>query len=338
MLLFCEFELAERDESYETVIENFRMDNLSRTFAYVKFVHHSTVCVQDFPYCRVMTNDMSGKVCVVTGASSGIGLETARALARQGATVILASRGSGSGEQVAQDLANETGSDTVHFMPIDLSAMSDIRRFARELESRYAQVDVLINNAGVYVSNYTETADGYELTFALNHLGYFLLTYELLWLLKQAKGARVINVSSEASRMGKIHFNDSMLKERYNGWRAYAQSKLANLMFTFALARRLQGTAVSVNALHPGTVATGFAQNETTTGLSRLVFRALRPFFRSPEKGAETVIYLATAELNSVTGQYFKDKAPLRAVQAAYDEANQERLWQLSEQLSGIRD
>jgi NAD(P)-dependent dehydrogenase (short-subunit alcohol dehydrogenase family) len=283
-----------------------------------------------------MTNDVSRKVCVVTGASSGIGLETARVLARQGATVIMGSRGSGSGAQVADQVAKETGSKTVHFMPVDLSSMNDIRRFATELKSGYSQVDVLINNAGIYVSNYTETADGYELTFALNHLGYFLLTHELLGILQQARGARVINVSSEASRMGKIYFDDPMLKERYNGWRAYAQSKLANLMFTFALARRLQGTTVTVNALHPGTVATGFAQNETTTGLSRLVFRLLRPFFRSAEKGAETVIYLASADINGGTGQYFKDKVPLQAVRAAYDEASQERLWQLSERLTNI--
>jgi NAD(P)-dependent dehydrogenase (short-subunit alcohol dehydrogenase family) len=281
---------------------------------------------------------MSGKVCVVTGASSGIGLQTSRALARQGATVIMASRGSGSGAQVAKDLAQETGSEAIHFMPVDLSSMNDIRRFATELKSDYSQVDVLINNAGIYVSNYTETADGYELTFALNHLGYFLLTHELLGLLQQAEGARVINVASEASRMGKIHFDDPMLKERYNGWRAYAQSKLANLMFTFALSRRLQRTTVTVNALHPGTVATGFAQNETTTGLNRLVFRLLRPFFRSAEKGAETVIYLASADLTGITGQYFKDKAPLQALQTAYDEARQEQLWRLSERLTNISD
>jgi NAD(P)-dependent dehydrogenase (short-subunit alcohol dehydrogenase family) len=216
--------------------------------------------------------------------------------------------------------------------------MQDIRRFAAEVRARYEKLDVLINNAGIYVSRYSETADGYELTFALNHLAYFLLTHELLRLLKAVREARIINVSSEASRMARINFDDPMLKGRYNGWRAYAQSKLANLMFTFALARRLEGTDITVNALHPGTVATGFAQNETTTGLSRLIFRVLRPLFRSPEKGAETVIYLATAALDGVTGQYFKDKAPIAAPRAAYNEADQERLWRLSEVLTGLSD
>lgn len=282
-----------------------------------------------------MTTDaMAQKLCLITGASSGIGLATARALAERGMRLLLVSRPSGRGAAVAAELA-ERGA-AVEFLPADLSLMAEVRRLAAEVARRYGALDLLINNAGIFVSRYTETAEGLELTFALNHLAYFLLTCELLPLLKAAPEARIINVASEAARMGRIDFDDPMLKGRYNGWRAYAQSKLANIMFTFALARRLEGTPVTANALHPGTVATGFAQNETTTGLSRLVFRLLRPLFRTPEQGAQSIIDLATTPLGAVSGQYVKDSKAVRACRAAYDEGAQERLWQLSERLVGL--
>ena len=281
--------------------------------------------------------DLSGKVCLVTGASSGIGFETAKSLAHQGATVVTVSRGSGDGVQKAEQIRRETGNDAVTFMPADLSSVQDIRRLANEFKAQHETLDVLVNNAGMFASERKTTADGFELTFALNHLAYFLLTNLLLEPLLASAPARIVNVSSEAERFGKVHFDDPMLKENYNGWKAYGQSKLANLLFTFELAKRLAGTGVTVNALHPGAVATGFGQGGP--GLVSKVFGLLRPLLRSPEKGAETAIFLASSPaVEGVTGKYFKDKEPIAASKAAHDVNAQTRLWRLSEELTSLSD
>ncbi len=281
--------------------------------------------------------DLSGKTCLVTGASSGIGFETAKSLARQGATVVTVSRGSGGGAQRAEQIRRETGNDAVTFMPADLSSVQDVRRLATEFKAHHDRLDVLVNNAGMFASERKTTPDGFELTFALNHLAYFLLTNLLLETLQNSAPARVVNVSSEAERFGKTHFDDPMLERNYNGWKAYGQSKLANLLFTFELAKRLAGTGVTVNALHPGAVATGFGQGGQS--FVNRVFGLFRPFMRSPEKGAETAIFLASSPaVEGVTGKYFKDKEPIKASSAAHDAAAQTRLWRLSEELTGLSE
>jgi NAD(P)-dependent dehydrogenase (short-subunit alcohol dehydrogenase family) len=194
---------------------------------------------------------------------------------------------------------------------------------------------VLVNNAGGVFARRTLTADGIEMTFALNHLAYFLLTNLLLGVLKAGAPARIVNVTSEAQRAGSINFDDLQGSKRYGGFRAYSQSKLANLLFTYELARRLNAAAVTVNAVHPGAVRTGFGMNNR--GWLRVAMKLVRPFERSPERGAETPIYLASArELEGVTGRYFIDKKEARSSRESYDRAVAERLWQVSEQLTNL--
>lgn len=284
-----------------------------------------------------MTSEMAGKVCLVTGASSGIGFETARGLSKRGATVVAVSRASGDGAQKVEQIRRETGNDAVIFMPADLSSLQDVRRLANVFKRRFDRLDVLVNNAGLFSAKRKTTRDGLELTFALNHLAYFLLSNLLLDTMLASAPARIVNVSSGAERMGKLHFDDPMLTQHYNPWKAYSQSKLANLLFTFKLARRLAGTGVTVNALHPGAVATGFAKD--AEGFVGKVLGLFRPFMRSPEKGAETAVFLAAAPaVEGVTGNYFKDKEPVSASNAARDAAAQAKLWRLSEDLTGLSE
>ena len=282
-------------------------------------------------------SDMTGKVCLVTGASSGIGFETAKALAEKGATVITVSRSGGSGEQKTEAIRRQTGNRQVHFMPADLSSQAEVRRLAAEFKDKFDRLDVLVNNAGMFTQERKTTNDGYELTFALNHLAYFLLTNLLVDLLEQSAPARVVNVASGAEAGGDIHFDDLMLRQDYSGWKAYGQSKLANLLFTFELAKRLANKGVTVNAMHPGFVATGFG--EDASGFMSGVMMLARPLARSPEKGAETVIFLATSpEVAKVTGRYFKDKELIKPSSTARDNVTQLRLWHVSEELTGLRE
>jgi NAD(P)-dependent dehydrogenase (short-subunit alcohol dehydrogenase family) len=279
-----------------------------------------------------------GKTYVVTGASSGIGFETARALARQGAKVLAVSRGSGRGAAQAEAIRRESGNPDVRFVAADLSSLSEVRRAAGVILSETNRLDALVNNAGVYLAKRETTADGLEATFAINHLAPFLLTHLLLPRLRSsvAPGVtpRVVTVASDAARLGRLH-QDVMLARGYGGWKAYAQSKLANLLFTFALARRLSGTGVVANALHPGTVATGFAQ--ANGGGVALFFRVFAPLMRSPAAGARGAIFLASApEAALVSGGYFRDDAPLAPPPHALDEALQERLWRQSAELTGV--
>ncbi len=275
---------------------------------------------------------MGGKVCLVTGATSGIGLETARALARRGATVVVLGRSIERCTATARALRDESHSP-VEPLAVDLSVQAEVRRAAREFQERFARLDVLVNNAGAAYLKREETADGIEKTWALNHLGYFLLTNLLLDLLKRSAPARVVNLASDAHRSVKgIDFDDIQAQKRYGTFRAYGISKLANVLFTRELARRLEGTGVTVNAMHPGLVATNFAAQGP-----RVLQWIFRWFGLSPEKGARTAIYLATApEVEGVSGKYFYKQKEVRPAAAALDDSAARRLWELSEAMTGL--
>jgi NAD(P)-dependent dehydrogenase (short-subunit alcohol dehydrogenase family) len=282
------------------------------------------------------TGEMHGKVCIVTGATSGIGKVTAQALAQRGATVIVVARNQPRGEAAVNQIRDNGGNPSVMLMLADLSSQASVRQLAQHFKQQYARLDVLVNNAGAFNMQRTLTVDRLETTFATNHLGAFLLTNLLLDRLKASAPSRIINVSSVASQSGKINFDDLQGEKSYSGPRAYSQSKLANILFTVALAKRLQGTGVTVNALHPGSVATNLGQNNTL--IWRIVFRVVYLVTgMSPEKGAETQIYLATApEVANLTGHYFDEKKPVEPNPIAKDHAIAERLWTVSQQLVGL--
>ena len=282
---------------------------------------------------------MRGKVVMVTGANSGIGRETALELARLGAHVVCVCRDKTRGEEVVREIRAVTGATDEGRAELglcDLSSQKSIREFADSFVRTHDKLDVLVNNAGLIVPERKTTVDGHELTFGLNHLGYFLLTDRLLPLLEKSAPARIVNVSSHAQRMlGRIVFDDLMFEKKYSSMRAYSQSKLANCMFTYDLADKLKGKRVTVNAVHPGPVATGFGgQFKPIMGF---VFGIGRAFMRTPKKGAETVIWAASApEVAETTGKYFFDREAVDSVPFSYDMGNRKQLWQVSEKLTGI--
>ena len=228
---------------------------------------------------------MNGKVCLVTGATSGIGAVTARELARRGATVVLAGRDEARCAAAVAHIRGQTGNPNVESLLADLSLPQQVRELAQRFRERQSRLDVLVNNAGAIWMKRRETADGLEMTFAVNHLAYFLLTLSLIDMLKASAPARVVNVSSGAHRGAKLDFDDLMMKKGYNGWTAYSRSKLANLLFTYELARRLEGTGVTANAMHPGWVATGFGRGNGLLGEGWLLLTRL--FAIGPEEGRE---------------------------------------------------
>lgn len=274
------------------------------------------------------------QTALVTGASSGIGRETARALAQKGLTVGLVSRGSGSGEQVTETLKRETGNPNLTYFPADLSSLAEVRRVAGEIRERFNRLDVLVNNAGALFRTRETTVDGFEKTFALDHLNYFLLSQLLLPSLLKSPAAGIVNVASSASSFGKIHFDDLML-ENYGSFKAYAQAKLANVMVSYQLSRFLADTPVTVNALHPGGVATSFGSGSTVNTL----YKVFRPLLKTPAQGAQTVVYLATSpEVVGVSGRYFKDQKPISSSRRSYDVQVQARLWRVSRDLVGLTE
>jgi NAD(P)-dependent dehydrogenase (short-subunit alcohol dehydrogenase family) len=278
---------------------------------------------------------MHGKVCLVTGATSGIGRVTARELARQGARVVLVGRNAAKTEAVLAQIHAETGNREVGSLLADLSSQQQVGELATQFLERWPRLDVLINNAGGIWLNRQITVDGLEMTFAVNHLAYFLFTNLLLDRLKASAPARIVNVASGAHQKATLDFNDLMSERDYRGWGVYCRSKLANLLFTYELARRLQGTGVTVNALHPDWVATGIASNNGWRGW--LVKLAARCFAISPEKGARTVLYLATSpEVKGLNGQYFFQEHPVSSSPASHDEAAAKRLWQVSLELTNL--
>jgi len=274
-----------------------------------------------------------GAVCLVTGATGGIGYETALGLARLGARVAMVGRDSGKLQACADRIRAAVPGAAVEPHRADLSAQAEIRRLAGILRAAYPRLDVLVNNAGAIFDRRTLTVDGIERTWALDHLGYVLLTLELLDTLKDAAAAggkpRIVNVASAAHYRGHIDFDDVEGARRYRSMGAYAQAKLANVLFTYALARRLRDSGITANAVHPGVVNTGFAKN--TGGLLGAAWALMRPLLITPEKGARTSLHVASDPgLDGVTGRYFSHGRPKVSSAESRDEAVQERLWALS--------
>ena len=276
-----------------------------------------------------MSQNMHGKICLITGASLGIGRDTALGLARRGAQVVIMGRDAGRMRAAAERIGREAGTERVAFLLADLSSQAEVRRVAREFKDTYSRLHVLVNNAGAIFTRRETTTEGFERTWALNHLSYFLLTQELLELLKASAPARIVNVASTMHTGGVIDFDDLQGERSYGGIRAYSQSKLANVLFTYALARRLEGTGITANCLHPGGVATGFGQN--TPGALKLLLRLAKPFLITAEQGAATSIHLASsADVEGASGMYFAKCKPAHSSAASHDQALQERLWELS--------
>jgi NAD(P)-dependent dehydrogenase (short-subunit alcohol dehydrogenase family) len=277
---------------------------------------------------------MQNKVVMVTGATNGIGLESAKALAAMGATIVGVGRNPQKCADAAAQITRTAGNSKVEFLVADLSRQADVRKVAAEFKRKYDRLDVLLNNAGAYFASRQTNQDGQEMTWALNHLNYFLLTDQLLEVLKASAPARIVNVSSGAHTGAKgISFEDVEFKTGYSGWSAYSHSKLANVMFTYELARRLAGTHITANTLHPGFVATGFGHNNG--GLMRTGMNVVQKIAaKKPEQGAATSVYLASSpEVEGVTGKYFSDSKETRSSAASYDVDAQQRLWALSEEM-----
>jgi retinol dehydrogenase 12 len=281
-----------------------------------------------------MTWNIEGKHVLVTGASRGIGRATALALAERGANLSLLVRNRDLGEKVVEEIRALGKPVKVELFVADLSSMGDIRRVAREFLAKHDRLDVLVNNAGAINMDRETSVDGYERTFATNHLGYFLLTKELLDLLKKSAPSRIVNVASEAHRGQSLNFDDLMYEKRgYSGFPAYGQSKLANILFTRELAKRLEGTGVTANSLHPGVIASGFGRNNK--GVFGWVMRNIAsPFLGSEASGARTSVYLACSpEVEGKTGLYWKSSRESTPTRQARDDEGAARLWKLSEEL-----
>jgi NAD(P)-dependent dehydrogenase (short-subunit alcohol dehydrogenase family) len=277
---------------------------------------------------------MTGKTVLVTGGTGGIGLATAAGLAGLGARVGIVGRDQQRADAAAERLRRAAGE--VDVFTADVASQRQVRRLAEQVLAAYPRLDVLVNNVGGYWATRHETEDGLERTFAVNHLAPFLLTNLLLDRLRSSAPARVVTVSSGAQSMGRIDFDDLMGDRSYNGQRAYNQSKLANVMFTFELARRLEGTGVTATVLHPGVVRTSFGQEDSGRWM-RLMLPVARPFMKSPEEGAATSIHLASSpSVEGVTGQYFASSRPREASRASYDTGAAARLWEVSAELVDI--
>ncbi|WP_207957092.1 SDR family oxidoreductase [Rubrobacter tropicus] len=278
---------------------------------------------------------MGGKVALVTGGTSGIGKAAATALAAMGADVVLVGRNPERGEEAAAEIRARTGG-RVDLALADLSSQAEVRALADEFKKRYDRLDVLVNNAGLVQSTRSETVDGLETTFAINHLAPFLLTNLLMDLLKESAPSRVVTVSSEAERWGNIDFDDLQSRKKYRGFPVYGMTKLANIMFTYELAGRLKGTGVTATCMHPGAVNTRFGSDNS--GLFTIFFRLFKPFMRTPEQGADTLIWLASSpEVEGVSGRYYSDRKVIEPKKVADDPQARRRLWEESERLTGLK-
>jgi retinol dehydrogenase 14 len=282
------------------------------------------------------TGPMAGKTVLVTGSTSGIGKATAAGLAALGAHVAITGRDLARTRAAAAEIAATSGNPAVDAFAADMSSQAEVRRLAREILDAYPRLHVLVNNVGGFWATRRVTADGLEHTFAVNHLAGFLLTNLLLDRLKASAPARIVTVSSGTHRTGTINFDDLQGEQDYSAQRAYTQSKLANVMFTYELARRLHHTGVTATALHPGVVRTGFAA-EDPSPMWKIALPLIRPFLKTPRQGAATSIYLASSpDVEGLTGKYFAKNRPEMSSRSSYDKTAAVRLWQISADLVGL--
>jgi NAD(P)-dependent dehydrogenase (short-subunit alcohol dehydrogenase family) len=280
--------------------------------------------------------NMQGRTCLVTGANAGLGKATALGLARMGATVVMVCHNRSRGEAAMQEIKTESGNESVDLMLADLSSQQSIRQLAQDFKDKYQHLHILVNNAGGIFNKRSLTVDGLEYTFAFNHLAYFLLTNLLLDVLKASAPARIVNVSTRLGSGAKIEFDDLQSEKKYSGMRAYSSSKLCNMMFTYELAKRLEGTGVTANVLFPGVFRSNFGRNTSALPM-RVLGVVVRPFMARSEKAAERTLYLAAApEVEGVSGKYFADKKEIQSPEQSYDEAVARRLWEVSAELTEL--
>jgi NAD(P)-dependent dehydrogenase (short-subunit alcohol dehydrogenase family) len=270
---------------------------------------------------------MAGKVCVVTGATAGIGKETALGLAKLGATVVIVARDPQKAARTVDEISRAADNGNVEWVRADFASLDSVRAAAADIRKRYGAIQVLVNNAGVANKQRLLSEDGYELTFAVNHLAAFLFTRELLPLLRAGAPSRIVNVSSGAEGYGPIDFDDLQSEKGYRGFAVYGKTKLMNVLFTYELASRLSGTGVTANCLHPGAVATDMLRQ-----LPRWLYAMISPFLSTPEQGAETPIFLASSpSVEGVSGGYYEKKKAKRSSRRSYDVSARQRLWAISE-------
>ncbi|MFF1634558.1 SDR family oxidoreductase [Leifsonia sp. NPDC058248] len=285
---------------------------------------------------ETVPRSMTGKTVLITGGTGGIGRATAEALAARGAQVGIVGRYETRTRDAASEIARATGNSDVRDFAADMSSQAEVRRLAAAVLDAYPRLDVLINNVGGFWGTRQVTADGLERTFAVNHLAPFLLTNLLLDRLTQSAPSRVVTVSSGAQSMGRLDFDDLQATSKYDSHAAYNQSKLANVVFTYELARRLDGTNVTANTLRPGVVRTAFSAGELSRPWKAML-AVMWPFMKSPARGAVTSVYLASApEVDGVTGRFFAGTKPVKSIAISYDRGTQERLWRVSSELVGL--
>ncbi len=280
---------------------------------------------------------IDGKVCLITGGNSGIGKFTAIGLAKLGATVVMVSRDQARGEAARDEIIKSSGtkSENVELMVADLASLDSVRRLASDFLQSHSSLHVLVNNAGLILAKRAVTKDGLETTFETNYLSHFLLTNLLLETLKSSAPSRIINVTSDAHLSGHIDFEDLQLSSGYSAMKSYSQSKLAQVLFTYALAKMLKGTGVTATCVHPGVVATNWGRK--SAGFLSLALKFAGPFSISPEKGADTSVYLASSpDVAEVTGAYFTKRKQVKSSKESYDEGEAQRLWQVSMKLAGL--
>jgi NAD(P)-dependent dehydrogenase (short-subunit alcohol dehydrogenase family) len=276
---------------------------------------------------------MKDKICLITGANSGIGKATALGLAKMNVTIVMLCRNKETGEIAQNEIINESGNSNVDLILCDLSSQQQIRKFVDEFKQKYQSLHVLINNAGIMAARRNLCVDGFEMNFAVNHLGPFLLTNLLLDVLEKSAPSRIVNVSSAAHRMAKIDFDDLQCEnKKHRLFRVYGKSKLAFMLFTYELSRKLEGTGVTVNAVHPGMINTnlGREMSKFSQWFGKLIFK-------SPEKGAETSIYLASSpEVEGITGKYYIKKQQQQSSEESYNLEDAKKLWEISAKLTNL--